>query len=93
MSDNIFTFYDDSDTEYTVTVSHNPGTPAHISGPPENCYPEDPGDFEILSVVRDSDSVMMDIYWIQKHEEKIEIDFYEEFSPDESDDYRKEWDD
>lgn len=42
-----FEFYLDDDEVITIGISYwYAGTPAFISGPPENCYPEDPPEFD-----------------------------------------------
>jgi hypothetical protein len=39
--------FDIEDIEYMVTVSYfDPGRPGRLSGPPEDCYPDDPWEIE-----------------------------------------------
>lgn len=37
--------------DVTVDYTYTPATAAYLSGPPENCYPEDPEEAEITSVM------------------------------------------
>ena len=43
------TFYI-GDVEFEVEFSSTPYVPARISGPPENCYPDEGGEVEIESI-------------------------------------------
>lgn len=44
--------------EVTVKANYNPGYPAKISGPPEHCYPEEPAEVELLSILGDDGFVL-----------------------------------
>ena len=37
-------------TEMEVTGDYTPGKPAYVTGPPEDCYPEEPAEFDIEEV-------------------------------------------
>jgi len=86
MSETIFTWADLDGTEYSVTVAYHRGAPAQLQGPPENCTPEDPGDFEILGAITD-DGWEMDSAWVQNHAQEIEIAFWEDCSIEEPEEY------
>jgi len=47
-----FTIFLD-DIEYAIEGDYTEGCPAQISGPPENCYPEEYPYFEITSIKLD----------------------------------------
>lgn len=36
------------DHEFTLDIEYTPYIPAQTYGPPENCYPEEGGDFDII---------------------------------------------
>lgn len=38
---------------YEVTFDATPSIPGYVSGPPEDCYPSEPGEIEILTVKLD----------------------------------------
>lgn len=38
---------------YEVTFAATPSTPGYLAGPPEDCFPPEPGEIEILSVTLD----------------------------------------
>jgi hypothetical protein len=39
----------DCEHEFELQIEYSPIIPAQTYGPPENCYPEEGGDFDILS--------------------------------------------
>jgi hypothetical protein len=47
--------YGDYENEFAVTIDYTitPLIPARLSGPPEDCYPAEGGEVDILKVVRD----------------------------------------
>lgn len=47
--------------EVTVEYSYSPGTPGKFYGPPENCYPDEPGDCEVEVIYLTSDKAKTDI--------------------------------
>lgn len=46
------TVTDGNDVEHTyeITVDFYPGSPGKLSGPPENCYPPEDPEFDLISV-------------------------------------------
>lgn len=38
---------------YEVTFAATPSTPGYLAGPPEDCFPSEPGEIEILSIILD----------------------------------------
>ena len=43
------------DVPVVVEYSYSPGAPGRLWGPPEDCYPEEPPEIDILSVKVDGD--------------------------------------
>ena len=77
---------DDEDVEVTVEYTATPYVPAQTYGPPENCYPAEGGDIEIVSVTgpdgkklelsAENEDRLMD-YLYESHEE--DVDDYPEY--------------
>lgn len=61
------TFELDNGVEVTVIYTINPFDPGVVSGPPENCYPPEGGDAEVLRVL---DSSGGEIAWSAADDEK-----------------------
>ena len=53
---------------YEVTFFATPRTPGYLAGPPEDCYPSEPGEIEILKVTVDD----LPIEGYQLSSEKLE---------------------
>lgn len=47
---------DEKGREFTVTCTVIPGSPGKLYGPPEKCYPPEPGEVEVVKVI-DKDGV------------------------------------
>lgn len=45
--------------EVTVKANYTPGSPGKLYGPPEDCYPEEPAEVELLSI-RGDDGFVLD---------------------------------
>jgi hypothetical protein len=75
------TYIDDGETETEITVEYRVtalGTPGQYYGPPENCYPAEPMEIEIVSVVTeagvpvtlsDADALRIEGRIIETHED------------------------
>jgi hypothetical protein len=60
-------FERDDETEVTVEYTISPYDPGVSSGPPENCYPPEGGEVEIVSV---KDEAGSDIKWTDAEDRK-----------------------
>lgn len=43
---------------FDAEISYTPATPGRYSGPPEDCYPDDPAELEILSLTCEGKDAM-----------------------------------
>lgn len=50
MKHRFFTVYQDDDSELLIEYTRTPYDPGRLSGPPEDCYPPEGGDVEIINV-------------------------------------------
>jgi len=57
--------------EYEVQCLMEPVTPARISGPPEDCYPADGGEIEVVGVLDEDNKQRPDILEKIKNDEKL----------------------
>jgi hypothetical protein len=72
-------------TDFTTTIngikcicrvtSYRPYVPAKISGPPEDCYPEEPAEFE-FDIINLDGTPAVD-YWLNDGDEERLMDEYE----------------
>jgi hypothetical protein len=51
----------DDEVEVTVEYGYSPGTPGKTYGPPENCYPAEGPDVDVVTVYRTDDKTKTDI--------------------------------
>ena len=82
------------DDEVEVTADYTPGDPGNTCGLPENCWPPEPPEIEILSVclVDDGDDLIpaltdKEIEFLYNKAFEVEVD-YDDLSADDEHDYR-----
>lgn len=80
----------DFDWDVEVKFQYHPGRPAYTSGLPENCYPSEPDDVEILSAVDTRTGEAMDLteeeVTLVEAEGSFHIDEPDDDGPDRDDD-------
>ena len=76
------------EVEITVEAKYIPGDPGRLSGPPEDCYPPEPPEVEIVSAVDpDGNQVELTSAEVDKvYEAGCDFDFndYDDYEPDNS---------
>lgn len=77
---------EDCDYELLIIVDYTPYIPAQICGPPENCYPEEGGEFEIV------EPECCPKCGTKITEEKVRDRFFEKLSEKERDGWDRYWD-
>lgn len=67
--------YKDSIVSATITFDYIPGRPGRYSGPPENCYPDEPGEFGDIKAFVNGEQISLDeagedeiVAYLFKHE-------------------------
>ena len=63
------------DYSVTLTYRYTPGRPAHISAPMEDCYPEEPEEYEVTDVRYHNLPLPLDTYTEEHWEEQLSDHF------------------
>ena len=53
---------DKGEVEYTISADVSPFVPGQLSGPPENCYPDEGGECEDIEVTLDGRPVALECF-------------------------------